>query len=227
MDAHPTEDLPALLAGDLDLEATRAVTRHLRGCAACQSELVEVAAATGLLRRLESSGLAADGDSAEPLPPLAVPTPLDVVPIDARAARRRTSRAYALVAAAAVLVAAVIAAISLSGGGSDTTTKVALEPVASSDARGSVQMRSTADGQKMKVATDLDAVPADHFYEVWLLDRASGQMLAVGVLPPDGQGEFVLSDQILGRYDTVDISLQPDNGDPTHSQDSVLRASFA
>ena len=49
---HPTDDLAALLTGDLDLTRTRAVTAHLRRCPACRDELVEVAAALGVRQAL-------------------------------------------------------------------------------------------------------------------------------------------------------------------------------
>ena len=52
-------------------------------------------------------------------------------------------------------------------------------------------------------------------------------MLPVGVLPPDGRGTFRLSSEILDGYDSVDISLQPNDGDTEHSADSVLRADYA
>ena len=79
----------------------------------------------------------------------------------------------------------------------------------------------------MEVATSLGAAPRDQYYEVWLLDRGTGKMLPVGVLPPDGRGEFRLPSEILAGYDSVDISLQPNDGGTEHSADSVLRADYA
>ena len=52
-------------------------------------------------------------------------------------------------------------------------------------------------------------------------------MLPVGVLPPDGRGTFRLPGEILAGYDSVDISLQPNDGGTQHSDDSVLRADYA
>ena len=34
--AHVTDELPALIGGELDLDATRGVTSHLRACAECR-----------------------------------------------------------------------------------------------------------------------------------------------------------------------------------------------
>ena len=95
-------------------------------------------------------------------------------------------------------------------------------------ARGLIEMSGAGDDQVMTVKTaELPPAPAGSFYEVWLLQPGSGQMLAVGVLPGSGTGSYALPADILGRYQAVDISLQPDNGVITHSGDSVLRAEYA
>ena len=64
------------------------------------------------------------------------------------------------------------------------------------------------------------------FYEVWLLNQVSGRMVSVGVLPDDGKAKFSLPAELLTAYDTVDVSLEPDDGVPAHSGDSVLRANY-
>ena len=49
MTTHMNEELPALVSGELDGEATRAIAHHLRICGECRAELVEVALAHGSL----------------------------------------------------------------------------------------------------------------------------------------------------------------------------------
>ena len=116
----------------------------------------------------------------------------------------------------------------VANGGSDTPqAKVELTPVSKGTAAGTVAMRESGSAQAMEVDTSLGAAPRDQYYEVWLLDRKTQKMLPVGVLPPDGQGTFRLPSEILAGYDSVDISLQPNNGDTEHSADSVLRANYA
>ena len=67
--------------------------------------------------------------------------------------------------------------------------------------------------------------PTSHdFYEVWLLDPATQKMMAMGVLAPSGGGEYSVSANIMAGYSAVDISLQTNDGNPAHSQTSVLRA---
>ena len=212
---HVEAELAALLGGELDLDATRAVTTHLRGCADCRNELVETAAGIALMRRLDRAAtLVADR-----------PAPTR----HAKPARSR-SRAVVLVAAAVVLLfaGAVATATLLAGrGSSGPDATVAFAPVSGGTARGSVGMQAAGDAQTMAVDTSLGAAPPDTYYEVWLLDRSTGKMLPVGVLPPDGRGTYRLPGRILERYDTVDISRQADDGTTAHSDDSVLRADYA
>jgi Anti-sigma-K factor rskA/Putative zinc-finger len=208
--AHVSEELPALIAGELDLDATREVTNHLRTCAECRQDLVEVAAGIGLMRRLDG------------LPETAAVAP-------AAPARRTRSRAAMLVAAAVivVLVGVVTSVVMVTGGNETPRAKVALTPVSKGSADGTVAMQESGSAQAMEVATSLGAAPTDQYYEVWLLDRDTGKMLPVGVLPPDGRGTFRLPSEILAGYDSVDISLQPNDGGTKHSDDSVLRADYA
>jgi anti-sigma-K factor RskA len=51
-------------------------------------------------------------------------------------------------------------------------------------------------------------------------------MLALGVLPSSGDASYWLPtplDARLDGYETVDISLEPEDGDTTHSQHSLVR----
>ena len=96
------------------------------------------------------------------------------------------------------------------------------------DAGGVVTMTDAAGEQTMTVdTTQLPPAPEGEFYEVWLLQPDTGQMLAVGVLPHSGSTEFTLNPEIVANYQAVDISLQPDNGVIAHSGNSILRATYA
>lgn len=217
-DRHVEEELPALLGGEIDLEMTRDVTGHLRSCPDCRNELVEVAAGISVMRRLDQTS-ATDGSQDAPVPIAATP-----------ARSRSRSRTTVLVAAAVAIVfaGAVTTAALLAGrgsGGPDAT--VALAPVSDEAARGSVAMTDVGVAHAMEVDTSLGAAPPDAYYEVWLLDRDTGKMLPVGVLPPDGRGTYRLPGSLVEQYDTVDISLEPDDGSTAHSTDSVLRADYA
>ncbi len=213
-DVHVVDELAALMGGELDLDSTRFVTRHLRACDACRQELVEVAAGIGVMRRI-------DGAAA----PDAVPT----TPVASTASTGRSRSRWLAVSAAALLVAAIAVGATLfaTRDGESDRTVVSLAPVEGATATGEVAMRDAGSAQAMEVKTSLGAAPEAGYYEVWLLDSETGKMLPVGVLPPDGTGEFRLPSSLLESYDTVDISLQPDDGTTEHSNDSLLRADYA
>jgi hypothetical protein len=228
---HCIEELPALLHGELPLDELRRVTTHLRTCVSCQRELVEVATGVGALARVERQGLV---DDARPqLPPLAElpPEELPDAPVDLDAARRRRPARW-LVPVAAAVVALVVASAAIlvtrdDSSPSAPTAQVALRPVGSQPARGEVEMSGRGGSRTMVVSANLPPASAKSYYEVWLLDTRTNGMVAVGVLPASGTAHFTLPSDLVARYNTVDLSLQPDNGVPTHSNQSVLRARYA
>jgi len=228
-DSHVEEELPALLGGELDLDSTRAVTGHLRSCPDCRSELVEVSAGISVMRRFDqSAAVSVAVQSADGADDRSIAT---AVPISAAGKQPRSrSHTTRLLAAAVVLVLAGVvttAALLTNRDRDRPDATVALAPASDRAAKGSVAMTAIGATQTMEVDTSLGAAPRDTYYEVWLIDRNTGKVLPVGVLPPDGHGDYRLPGSILEQYDTVDISLQPDDGSTQHSSDSVLRADYA
>jgi anti-sigma-K factor RskA len=66
--------------------------------------------------------------------------------------------------------------------------------------------------------------PGGGFYEVWLLDRSAKRLVALGLLGPSESGSFRLPPDLdLGRYPLVDVSVEPDDGNPAHSGVSAVR----
>ena len=88
-------------------------------------------------------------------------------------------------------------------------------------------MTTSGPSRTMFVGAQLPPTTNGDFYEVWLLRAASGQMLSVGVLPPDGKARYALPADLLAAYDSIDVSLERDDGVLAHSSDSVLRAKYA
>ena len=84
-----------------------------------------------------------------------------------------------------------------------------------------------ADRRMTVTAEDLPTPGAGQYYEVWLLDPEAGTVFPVGVLPPDGEARFTLPASVVGRYQVIDVSLEADDGDPTHSRRSLLRGRYA
>lgn len=85
------------------------------------------------------------------------------------------------------------------------------------DVNGDLQLDLTfADGD--------GALPADvdGFYEVWLIDENVEGMISLGVLTADGRVN--VPDTVdPAAFPVVDISVEPLDGDPNHSGQSVLR----
>jgi hypothetical protein len=64
----------------------------------------------------------------------------------------------------------------------------------------------------------------DGFHEVWLINVDGTRMVALGVLAEGDTGEFEVPQGLIDEgYRIVDISVEPDDGDPTHSGVSLAR----
>ena len=73
----------------------------------------------------------------------------------------------------------------------------------------------------MRVETEgLD--PADGYLELWLLDSSATRLVSLGPLRDDGLYD-VPTGVDPGEFPVVDVSVEPVDGDPTHSGQSVLR----
>jgi hypothetical protein len=215
MSEHPYDELPGLLFGELDRAEVRAVSDHLAGCDDCRRELAVLAATSASLR----------ATARQPQPATAIDPVAEVAP---RPARRRGP----LIGLAAALALAVAAAVVLWTGGplgpvrADRTVQLA--GVGAVAASGRASMAGDGSDRRMTVtADDLPALRPGQYYEVWLLDPDAGTVFPVGVLPPDGEARFTLSASVVGRYQAIDVSLEADDGDPTHSKRSLLRGRYA
>ena len=231
MMTHMNEELPALVSGELDREATRSIAHHLRICGDCRVQLVEVALAHGSL----TAAMRAEQEFAfQPrtnLPRPAASSSREASPVVAqpplRLPRRHQHAGRLLVAACLVLVAGATAlGISFSQHSSPRpiAAVATLHPlVAPAGAQGAVVVRAIGKTSEMSISTSgLPALPADEFYEVWLLQPKTNKMLPVGVLAPSGTGSYGLSEPVMAGFTAVDISLQANDGNPVHSLLSML-----
>ncbi|HEX2159946.1 MAG TPA: anti-sigma factor [Actinomycetes bacterium] len=104
---------------------------------------------------------------------------------------------------------------------------VALGAPAAGGATAEARMRGAGDDQIMTMtAKGLPRPPADAYYEVWLVGDA-GQELPVGVLAPNGEGVWSLPADVAARYRAVDVTLEQADGDPSRSDRTVLRGTYA
>lgn len=226
---HLDPDLIALIAlgEQVSSDGDRA---HLSSCAECAAELDNLAwAATVGRTTLGAGGVTAPttrvwsriadelrlGDAAA-----------SVVPVASLVGRRRRRRTAFLASAAAVAL--------LAGGGllSWQVSRPAAPEVLAiatldaypgwTGAIGAATLEREADGARV-VNISIDAAAGTGFREVWLVTSDATELVSLGVVR-GGRGSFTVPDGIdLSRYDLVDISEEPYDGNPQHSGDSIVR----
>ncbi|GAA2018476.1 hypothetical protein GCM10009719_31740 [Nocardioides kribbensis] len=96
------------------------------------------------------------------------------------------------------------------------------------DSAGAVELVDVPGGTRVTItASGLPEPRRGEFYEAWLLDPATNKMLPLGTLGPDGSAVVELPAGLVSAYAAVDVSLEPDDGDPAHSVTSALRGAYA
>ena len=234
---HCTPEQLALAALREPLPADDAA--HLADCDRCRAEVASLQRAVDAVAVPQ---LAAPGPSVPPPPrvwdAIAAATGVSATPSPAPAADEppvqvaevlpfRSRRRPVLLVAAAVVAGAVVGAgaVAVLQGRDDgeAVTAVALDPLADNDASGRAEVVLRDDGTRV-VEVDLDA-PAldDGYYEIWLIDRDVVGMVPLGVVTPGSQTFELPADLDLGQFPLVDVSVEPLDGDPTHSGVSVAR----
>lgn len=152
---------------------------------------------------------------------------------DELAARRARSRRgfTALVAAAAAVIGIAVGAggSALVGGSDDGSgTVVASASLAALPDRsgtGEATVR-TVDGERVLVLDVSGLTRADGFYEVWLLDADAKRLVSLGLLD-SSTGRFTLPREVdVSDFPVVDVSIEPADGNPAHSGDSVVRGTL-
>lgn len=144
-----------------------------------------------------------------------------VVSLDAARERRGWGKRTAVlvaVAAAALLVALPIGLSTRSSGVELAADLDALDGFAGSG-------RAELDDGTLTLDVEGLSAPDGSFYELWLLDLEDGEVAdlrSIGRIADDGS--YVLDENIdLDEFTVVDISIEEDDGDDSHSGNSVLR----
>jgi len=218
-------------------------TAHLASCERCRAEVASLQRAVDAVAVPQ---LAAPGPSVPPPPrvweAIAAATGVAAAPPsaaegslppgprpagDADVLPFRSRRRPMLLVAAAVVAGAVVGAgaVAVVQGGDDgePVTAVALDPLADNDASGRAEVVQLDDGSRV-VQVQLDAPALDaEYYELWLIDRDVVGMVPLGVVRPGTQTVELPADLDLGEFPLVDVSVEPLDGDPTHSGNSVAR----
>lgn len=209
-DRHPNLD-DALDGTEPDVAELEAVARLL-------AELPRLEAPpAALFDRIAAEAFAEPAAAPAAAPETAV---ADVVPLP----RRRWPMLAAV--AAVVVLAAGFGASLLLGGDSDSTDReqvVALDALPGFEGVEAVATVVEADGERrVELALAEVELPPDSHLELWLLDPDVSQTISLGVL--DDSGTFTVPAGVdLAATPILDVSVELDDGDPTHSGVSVVR----
>jgi len=112
------------------------------------------------------------------------------------------------------------------GGGPSVLARAELAPLPGWNANGEALVESSAVGERDVLIT-LNAVDAGSpdapLREVWLLSADATKLVSLGLLTGT-TGRFVIPAEIdLTEYPVVDVSAEPNDGNPVHSTDSIVR----
>lgn len=239
------DDLAALVIEPDDVPTS--VRQHVLTCPECSATVEAltatrraagadalVAPAAGLRSRVMAQALdrpAGVGTADHPAPPDA-PVRL--------AARRRGGVPLWLASVAAVTALVAGLGVGRLSVGTPEATPVEPEPTGSvlaataltaldSDApRGNAEAIRHAGGV-VTVSVEASSLGDEQgFHEVWLINVDGKRMVALGILAHGDDGSFDVPRRLIDEgYRIVDISVEPDDGDPTHSGVSLARGELA
>ena len=208
------------------------VLAELRALAA-DVELVPTAWAqppAGLWERIAAeTGVPAEASAPEPAsgPPADVDAeaspPAPVTPL--RPSRRRPMPWLLGAAAAVVALVAGIAVYAGRPAQTDVVASVALDPLTAGQyGSGNAKLIDDRGQYRLKVdTTDLD--PGEGFLELWLIDTKVSKLVSLGPVRPDGTYDLPPGLD-PAEFPVVDVSVEPLDGNPAHSGDSVLRGTL-
>jgi anti-sigma-K factor RskA len=223
-------DIVDYLLGELGPDERATLERRMREEAGFRREVERMRPVVAELEALPADAWERRG--APPLPDLP-PLPA-AAPAEGGRPRRPAWRPLAAVAACAALIAAGLGIGALVFGGDDegaTGPALALAPVgdAGAAAAGEARVVSADDGGLRLRVSGLDPSEPGGFYELWLLDGPE-RLLSLGAfrVPATGATEVTVPLPLdVADFRFVDVSAEPEDGDPGHSGVSVLRGPTA
>jgi hypothetical protein len=230
------------------------VDAHLAACRQCQDELASLrglvmTASTGgpvplsspaphvwdrIVAELSHEGDAATASRSHPVGATAAAqddTPL--APVTPLVPRQRMRPATWMLAAAGIggIVVGGVATAALTSSPTQPAANVeastTLTPLPDWDATGTAELTVTPDGQQvLQVSVDTLSSLDGGYEEVWLIDRDVKGMVSLGALE-GSSGSFVIPEGVdVSEFPIVDVSLEPADGQPTHSGNSIVRGTL-
>lgn len=177
-----------------------------------------VTAELGLGPEVPESGTGAGGAGAAVRPLRAAP-----------AARRTTMWLAAAAAVAGLAVGSVATALIVSSndnGAGQVVASTTLAALPDHSGTGDAEVKGT--GADRVLELDVSGLTRGNgYYEVWLLDANGKRLVSLGLL--DGNtARFPLPPEVDVRdFPVVDVSLEPADGNPAHSGDSIVRGTLS
>lgn len=233
--SHLDEDLIAGIAlGD---DADEAHRLHVEQCQVCAARLAEMEEIVGDVRSVGrvpdlltppdhvwkaiQDEISADDAAAE------------VDEFTAARLRKRPVTTWKLLAAAAAGI--VIGGVGVAGivnglpGPTEEPPLVAqgeIKNFATDEVSGSAAVHTLPDGSGLLVL-DVPVEPVDGAaLEVWLIASDLSGMISLGHLTPDTTSFVIPAGFDVGEFPVVDVSVEPFDGDPTHSGESIHRGTL-
>jgi hypothetical protein len=240
--SHAELDDLAGLALDRD-DVSPDAQRHVDGCLQCTEAVDAFAAARALAgggplvappQHVRAQVMTHVRRGTPDAPPAPIPLP---VAHSHASVRRGVSPWLAGVAAALALLAG-LGLGRLTGEPAPTPEAADPDPgtvVAAADltaldsdaARGVVSAVEKGDAVTLRVSAE-ELGDGDGVHEVWLINVDGKRMVAIGLLASGDEGQFEVPLGLIDKgYRIVDISVEPDDGDPTHSGVSLARGELA
>lgn len=163
-------------------------------------------------------------------------TGADVVSLSApqRDEGKRRPAAWLLATAAALvgLVVGVGATLLATAGDDDELPVVAsteLVVLADDSPGGDAEIRGSGSTRVLELDVPGLSPDTDGFYEVWLLDEDAKRLVSIGLLDPSQgtRATFPIPEDLdVAEFPVVDVSVEPADGDPAHSGDSIVRGTL-
>lgn len=234
--SHVDPDMLALLALGERVEADEQA--HIEACADCRRVLQHLCETASLARSLSASErelpapparvwdalateLAASGDlPSGGVPPAASGSAAEVRPLPLDRGNRP---GMWMAVAAGVVVLALVAAAALLVTREPEPTVVAdvtLDPLTEVEPA-TARLLEGPEGLRLEVETAGLPDP-DGYYEPWLIDTEVSRLISLGPLT-EGRRYELPPGLDVAAFPVVDVSLEPFDGDPAHSGNSVLR----
>lgn len=103
--------------------------------------------------------------------------------------------------------------------------RTALQPLPGKSGTGSAEMVKINDRPFLRITVAGLGAGAG-YHELWLINTDGKKMVSLGVLTGGNTETFALPAGLSPSYRIVDISLEPENGNPQHSGDSLTRGTL-